>query len=367
MTEGTTSVLVVLNTADESEVPLEVADRVAAVAPDDLDQTVCSFYPPGEETFEVEIRSLDATHRIDPGAYRELVSLIRETDVIHVHPNSVGSVARLVAAVSGTAVVTSEHNTHPDLGTLTTFVNGGTNWLSDIVIAVSEAVADSFGRWEETLLRLGGAETTVIHNGVDVDAVAAAADRPVPVDLPDGFLIGSGGRMVPQKNLATVIEAVAMLAETGRDPHLVLTGDGPKRESLERLAADRGIDDRVLFTGYLDRRADVHALFHELDAYTLPSRHEGWGVAVGEAMAAGLPVVVGDIPPFREVVGEAGRLVDPEDPRALAEHLERLSDDDDLRTELGTAGQRRIRERFPIERTARAHVALYRRLGEGGQ
>jgi glycosyltransferase involved in cell wall biosynthesis len=364
MGTDTTGILVFLNTADESEVPLEVASRTADLAPADVEQTVCSFYPPADETFGVDVCSLEGSHRLDPGAYRRLATLIDDADVIHVHPNVVGVIARLAALVSGTRIVTTDHNTHTAAGPMKNAVRGGANWLSDVVVCVSEAVAGSFGRWEDLLLRASGTEKTVVQNGVDIEAVAARADRPAPVSLPEGFVVGSGGRMTPQKNLATVVRAVARVAETVPEVELLLTGDGPQRDSLERLAWDLDIADSVHFTGFLPERADVHALLHRVDAFTLPSRYEGWGVAVGEAMAAEAPVVVGDVPALREVVGDAGLLVDPSDVDGLAAELLALAEDSELRASLGTAGRQRIVERFPIERTAREHVALYRRLGE---
>lgn len=361
-----TRVLVVLETADESEVPLEIAARVED-ADADVEQTVCSFRPPAEATFGLDVVSLDGDSRLAVGPYRRLYGLLGRADVVHVHPNAIGAVTRLMATLRRIAIVTTEHNTHTDFGRLKNLVNGGTNWLSDVVVPVSETVAASFRSWEDTLLRIGGAEKRVVTNGVDVEAVQAGTDREPPVDLPEGFLIGSGGRMVPQKNLEAVVRALAILEERGADTqfHLVLTGDGPLRPSLERRVDDLGLADSVTFTGFLPERADVYALFGRLDAFALPSHHEGWGVAIGEAMAAGLPVVASDIPTFREVVGDAGVYVDPTDPDDLATALASLSEDPERRQELGRKGRERVTERFPIDATVAEYCTLYDELRRG--
>lgn len=364
MAGETTRVVVLLDSADESEVPLEVAGRVSAAAPPALDIDVCSFYPPAGETFDVDVTSLGGAHRLDPAAYRRLDARLRAADVLHVHSNAVGAAARLLAARHGVRVVKSEHNPHTSYGPAKSLVTGSANGLSDAVVAVSEAVAASYARWETALMDAAGVERLVIPNGVDAAAVRRAADAAPPVDLPDGVLIGGGGRMVPQKNLATLLEAVAATVADRPDVRLVLTGDGPQRAALETLAADLGIDDHVTFTGFLPRRAAVYALYHHLDVYAFPSRYEGWGVAVGEAMAAGLPVVAGDVPALRAVVGDAGCLVAPTDPDAIAATLGELAADPDRRRRLGDAARRRIDETFPIERTVDAHLALYRRLAE---
>ncbi len=361
-----TRVLVVLETADESEVPLEIAARVDD-ADTDIEQTVCSFRPPAEATFGVDVVSLDGDSRLAVRPYRRLYSLIGRADVVHVHPNAVGAVTRLMATVRRADIVTTEHNTHTDFGRVKNLVNGGTNWLSDVVVPVSETVAASFRSWEDALLRVAGVEKTVVNNGVDVEAVRAGTDREPPIELPEGFLIGSGGRMVPQKNLEAVIQALAVLDERSSDTqfHLVLTGDGPLRASLERRVDDLGLADSVTFTGFLPERADVYALLGRLDAFALPSHHEGWGVAIGEAMAVGVPVVASNIPTFREVVGDAGMYVDPTDPADLATALASLSEDPDRGRGLGRKGRERVTERFPIDATVAEYCALYDELRRG--
>lgn len=359
-------VLVVLERADESSHPLEVAAGIESTS-EDIDLTVCSFRPADAATFGVEVVSLDATTRLNPRPYRRLDALIRDADVVHVHPIAVGAVVRVLAAARGVPVVKTEHNTHADYGRAKNLVNGTTNALCDVVVTVTDALADDFRAWERALLRAAGVRTTVIHNGIDADAVRARADRPVPVDLPDGLLVGAGSRLVAQKNLGTLIEALAREADDHPALHVVLTGEGPQRAPLAALARERGVRDRVTFTGYLPERADVHALLDRLDLYAMPSRHEGFGVAALEAMAAGLPVVASDIPPLREVVGDAGVFVDPGNPGDVAAALRKLASDADERAALSAAAVERA-DAFPVDRTIREHVDLYRDLapGDGG-
>lgn len=359
-----TGVLVLLDSADESSIPLELAATVEESSGADL--VVCSFHPPDDDTFGVEVCSLGGGSRLDPRPYRLLWELLRDATVVHVHSNAVGAVARVLAAFRGVAVVKTEHNTHASYGWLKNLLNGTTNGLSDAVVTVSEAVASSFGAWEDLVIDLAGGEKTVIHNGVDIEAIRAAETAPLPVDLPEGFVVGCGGRHVPQKNLSAVLEAAGLVADRIDGLHLVVTGDGPERSRLERLAVECGIADRVTFTGYLDERSMVHALYHRLDVFAFPSWHEGFGVAAVEAMAAGVPVLASDIPVLREVVGNAGLYVDPESPERIAATLVELSRDSHRRRELGKTGRERAADRFPLERTAAQYRALYDRLGAGG-
>lgn len=361
---GATGVLVLLETADESSIPLELAAAVGESG--GVDQVVCSFRPPADDTLGVEVEWLGGNSRLDPRPYYRLCGLLQDAAVVHVHPNAVGAVARVLAAALGVAVVKTEHNTHSRYGRLKNLVNGVTNGLSDAIVAVSEAVAESFGAWEDAVIDLAGGETVVIHNGVDIERVRAAATAPSPVPLPDGFLVGCGGRHVPQKNLSVVLEAAELAAGRIDDLHLLVTGDGPQRQRLERQATESGIADRVTFTGYLDERSAVHALLHRLDVFAFPSRYEGFGVAAAEAMAAGVPVLASDIPVLREVLGDAGVYADPGSPEEIASALVDLYEDPNRCRMLGRTGRQRAAEQFSLERAATEYRSLYDRLGAGG-
>ena len=112
---------------------------------------------------------------------------------------------------------------------------------------------------------------------------------------------------------------------------------------------------------------DVRAVLSAADIHAMPSRWEGFGLSAAEAMAAGLPVVATDVGGLREVVadGETGLLVRPGDPFALAEAIETLARDADLRRRLGEAGRRRVARKYPVDAGVAAHERLYLRLAGG--
>lgn len=354
-------VLIVLNEAGEASIPLEVAANINV---SDINIDVCAFFEPDDETFGVDVHSLNASSQVDPMAYLRLLKLVRELnpDVVHVHANATGSVARvLLTATDDATIVTTEHNTHDDFGHIKRILNGVTNTLNDVVIANSHATRDSFADWEQQLFDTTGTLVRVMHNGVDVDAIEQARDNADPPVLPDGFLVGTAGRLVEQKNQAALIRAAAPLVETNDDVHVVLVGSGPLRDDLETLATRLGIHDHVHFLGYLPRRRDVYGVIDALDIFVFPSAYEGFGVAVAEAMALETPVVVNDISVLREVVGDAGIFVDVEDETSFTEVLTRLSQDDRQREDLGRRARERIHEQFTLTETVSAHKTLYRK------
>lgn len=168
-----------------------------------------------------------------------------------------------------------------------------------------------------------------------VPAPLAATD-PAPL----GFV--SVGRLVHQKGLDVLLEALGHCSGPAQDWQLVLVGDGPERPALERQAAEAGLADRVQFAGF---RSDPGRFLAAASVFVLSSRFEGMPNALLEAMAAGLAVIVTDASPGPLEVVEhrrTGLVVPAQDPRALAAAMQELAADPGLRQRLGQAARDRI-------------------------
>lgn len=160
---------------------------------------------------------------------------------------------------------------------------------------------------------------------------------------PHGETIGCVARLVEVKGPLDLLEAMAHVAARFPRARLLLVGDGPLRAQVEGRIRDLGLQDRVVLAGRLE---DPAPALREMDVFALPSHNEGMGRAAVEAMAAGLPVVATRVGGLPDVVSaDAGILVPPRDPVALAEALCRLLGDPDLRRRLGDGGRARA-ERF---------------------
>jgi len=214
---------------------------------------------------------------------------------------------------------------------------------------------------------------------VVVTPLAAAAHfRPCPdpaertrvrekYGLPEAPYILSLCTLEPRKNIEGVVAAFGRLAGRGAlgDAHLVLAGTagwkyGAVTESLERLG---GLRDRVTVTGFVDD-GDLSALYSGATMFIYPSRYEGFGLPVLEAMQCGVPTITSDNSSLPEVVGEAGLMVPAEDGEALDAAVLRLWDDGALRSELGRRALARAAT-FSWGRTVEATVAVYRKALEG--
>lgn len=357
-------VVYLLNEASETSIPLEVA---ASLDAPDLEVDVCSFFEPAADTFGVDVYWLGATSQLDPRAYARFVRFVRrrDADVVHVHPNGTGSVIRALLAPTDVGLVTTEHTDHRSFSRPKRAVNGITNALSDVIVVNSNATRESLYGWERWLASRMESRITVIHNGVDVDGTAGQAGSGLAPELPDGVVLGTVGRMVKAKRQDALLRASRRLIEDRDDVHLVLGGDGPLRSDLEALADELGIADRVRFLGRLSERRAAHLVMDGLDVFAFPSEFEGFGVAVAEAMALETPVVANDLPVLREIVGDAGVLVDTTDIDAFAGALEGLLDERGRRERLARRGRNRISEEFPLSATVSAHEELYAGLARG--
>lgn len=170
------------------------------------------------------------------------------------------------------------------------------------------------------------------------------------------------GLMIPRKGLRTLIDALPMVRDAGLSFRLTMAGSGPDMEALKDRAARLGLGDLVEFPGRVEDE-DLLDLYRDSDLFVFPSRKEGFGLVLVEAMACGLPVVASSVPPMPEVVGEAGLFFNPEEPADLAAALMRVLRERDTRERLAAAGPRRVRERFLWSRIAERTLEVYRKAG----
>jgi glycosyltransferase involved in cell wall biosynthesis len=226
---------------------------------------------------------------------------------------------------------------------------------TDVLIAVSPEIRDDL-----LALGIGRPEKFhVISVGIDLSSYLAI-DRPhgelrSEFGLsPDTPLVGVVGRLVPIKDHATLLAAVAKLPGV----HLAVIGDGEMRNELEALARELGLAERVHFTGW---SRDLPAAVSDLDVVALTSRNEGTPVALIEAAAAGRPAVATDVGGVKSVVreGVTGLLAPAGDAGIVADRLARLLADPAERERFGRAGRDWVRERFGDQRLLDEVRALY--------
>jgi glycosyltransferase involved in cell wall biosynthesis len=218
----------------------------------------------------------------------------------------------------------------------------------------------------ETGLRLdpiARSRTSVVPLGIDLSAFDPAAARPVLREElgVQGPIVGTVGRLHPQKQQADLVAAAPAVLDTHPDATFVIAGEGVLHEALAEQIAGLGLGERFLLLG---QRRDVPDVMASLDVFALTSAFEGLCLVVNEALALGTPVVATPVGGVRQTVldGETGLLVPVGDVSALAAALVRLLSDRDEARRLGAAGRERVRKLYAQERMVEGTTAVYDRL-----
>lgn len=334
-------------------------------------QVVCLYG--GKSPLSQQIQSLNipvTDLRIErrwpwPGLYR-LVALLRreKPQILHTSLFHAVLAGRLAGRLTSVPVLVSWRQNVSLGGWHREWLNRLTVSLDDCVVAASQAVKQAEHRCAGTSRN----RVVVVYNAIEVPTEAPLADRlesnrvtRESLGIPEqAFLIGSVGRLHPQKGLEDLLHAFARVIPTIPEAWLLIVGEGPLQSRLQTLARTLRIEPRLVLPG---PRPDIPTILAALDVFALSSRWEGLPLALLEAMAAGLPVVATRAGGVPEVVedGVTGLLVPTGDPAALAEALGRLGDPV-LRRQLGTAGRVRVEQQFSASQLARQLQQLYLEL-----
>jgi len=297
----------------------------------------------------------------------------RPPDIVHAqHPFATGREARRLARRMHLPLVFTYHTLireyvhyvplpRPLVRAAAVWVSREFSNSADCVVVPSRAIGD--------LLRGYGVTRPIeaIPTGIDLDLIRGTERAParaqfgIPAGVP---VIAYSGRIAKEKSMNVLVHAFALLAKRQPEAHLLLIGGGPWYVPCQRLVESLGVEQRVHFTGYVERRR-VFDCLAESDVFAFASLTDTQGVAVLEAMALGcLPVAVRS-GAVADVIrdGVDGMTVEP-NAEALAEGLARVLESDNLRQRL--AGQARARaEEFSAGRMAARLAQVYERLVSG--
>lgn len=205
---------------------------------------------------------------------------------------------------------------------------------------------------------------SVIHNGYSSDIFRVIKDD----DKIDSVLRSYGlsrpyflyvGRLERKKNTPLLIEAFALYKENHpqSDEKLILIGNASYGYDEVKYAIEEfNLNNEVIMPGWVEE-ADIPYVFNGAKAFIFPTKHEGFGIPLLEAMGCGLPVAASDLPVLREVAGDSVMYFDQNDKESIAKAISTLSQDKDLRDRLSDMGQERAKE-FSWEKCARETLVV---------
>lgn len=369
---GRIKVLHIYQNSQVGGIQQQILSLLRAYDRDAIDPAFCCLGPKGAIGREAEALGLDfhalgrkGYNRFSPGIVLELYRLMKSKGV-HVvrthkyHANLYGRIAAWLAGVP--VVIASVHgNYRKDRRLNRRAVNRLLLHATDRIVAVSDAIAGDIIKFD----KVGPDKLLVFHNGVDTVRFSPDVDGR---GLRASLSIGEGetvltfiGRLVVNKGLSYLIEALAMLRGEMGGLRLLVVGDGSLRGELEGLARSSGMGGAVAFLG---ERRDIPEMLGATDVFVMPSIAEGLPNALLEAMAMARPIVatgVGGIPEVMED-GVSGLLVSARDAQGLASAIRAMVVDRESGARMGRAARGFIERNYGIKATARRWEELYRSL-----
>jgi glycosyltransferase involved in cell wall biosynthesis len=345
----------------------QVARVAVAIRKFGVDMEVCALERAGPHLNDLEESGIvvhgtpypTRTYRSDTITLLRTVNTIRQIvrsghfDVVHTHLFWADVLGVAGARLAGCPrVIVSRLALHE----WTHGPQAGFHWLEQFsnlfaheLIANGDSVMVSAERHERFL----PARRTVIRSGVDIGRYSQARSG-----LKGPLRMIHVGALEPRKGQEYAIEAVALLRDAGVQTTLTLVGSGSDEAMLRQKVADAGLDDVVTFAG---PQADPRSLLTGADLFVFPSRQEGFAIALLEAMAHGLPAVATAVGGNSEALvdGKGGRLVPPQDARALAAAIEEVARDRSRLAEMGRFNRERVAQEFSLEATVRQLAEWY--------
>jgi glycosyltransferase involved in cell wall biosynthesis len=244
-----------------------------------------------------------------------------------------------------------------------------TNHRVNAYIAVSSAVAEHY----ENVLHVPRSNIAIIPNGFPVDRLVR--DPTLDVGLvrsgyglsPLDFVLLHVGRFVTQKGHMHLMQAAQALRERGIRFKILLIGQGPKRDDVMAFIGQHQLGEIVQVHPPV-AHAELLKVLQASDAFVFPSVSEGFGMAAGEAMCLGLPVIASNLQGIASLIedGVSGALVPPADSAALAGAIERMIANPQERERMSAAARKRIEDNFAIEKIASRIIDVYRGLVPAG-
>ncbi len=307
--------------------------------------------------------------------FRDTQSLVRlcdvldrlRPDVVHTHASKAGALGRIAAQLCGIRAVVHTPHVYYFQGK-----HGRSRQFYRLIerimwplAARSVALCAGQGRLARQELSIPASRLAVIENGIDPAYFRprrARAEARASLGLPAGSpVIGTVSRFVPQKGNDVFLRAVSHVLRRMPACRCLFVAEGPLRDRMIALAESLAVADRILWHDYV---ADPREIYEALDVFILSSRYEGLPYALLEALSMAVPAVVTDIAGCREIVtaGQAGLIVPPDNPPALAEAVFALLRDPDKAREMGRRGREIVAREYSAARFLQRIGTLYRQL-----
>ncbi|MBN2119682.1 MAG: glycosyltransferase family 4 protein [Candidatus Omnitrophica bacterium] len=290
-------------------------------------------------------------------------------DIVHTQTSKAGFLGRWAAKLAGVRIIIHAPHGHVFYGyfgwcksRLIIFLEKLTALITDKIITLTQK-----GKDDHVLYGIAKPDKFIpIHNGINLeeftdsgkDMVGEKKKLGLPLDCP---VIGTVTRFEPVKANRYFIDSLPRVVEKFPNIKVLLAGEGSQRRDLQRRVENLSLSNNVIFMGM---RKDIPQVLRVMDLFVLSSLNEGLGICLLEAQAMGLPVVATAVGGVPEVVkdGITGILVNARDPKALAEAIIKILDDNSLRRHMSEEAKKFVKDKFSLEQMIEKISRLYEEL-----
>lgn len=302
-----------------------------------------------------------------PGLDLGLVKWLREViqkeriDIVHCHQYTPYLYGWLAATLSRLPVIFTEHGRfYPDRYRYKALlINPVMALTTSSVVAISQATREALAKYEFIPRKKIG----VIYNGIK-GLVSTTTDRQIlrkRFGIPENSMVfGTVSRLDPVKNQTMMLDAFANFLASQGDGWLLIVGDGPDRQLLEKKSKELAIESRVIFTGFIDFPADY---MNCMDIFLLSSHTEGTSMTLLESMSLGIPSIVTNVGGNPEIVSnnETGLLTDANSSREFSSAMNKLYHSREERERLGRNSKKIFIEKFSVNKMIDEYAKRYSR------
>lgn len=306
-----------------------------------FETVVCGLMDRDHAGILLEEKGIDMTYlgrgKYDPRMLVDLYRLVKKFDpqILHLHGYGACSYGRVIGSITGRPTILHEHYVDHNIPAYQSLIELTLSPLTQWALVGCQAVKDALvkKRW------IPERKIKVIYPGIPLEEFRTIDEekksrlrQEFGVDK-DGMVVGTVARLHEQKGHTYFIDAMPEILNKHPSTRFLIVGDGHLFEQLEQQASKVGVARNVIFTGY---REDIPELLSIMDIKVIASLYEATTLTVFEAMALGKAIVSTHVDGLKEIItdGENGLLVSPADPRALAEKINLLIEDADLREKI---------------------------------
>jgi glycosyltransferase involved in cell wall biosynthesis len=342
-----------------------------------LAKVVCSKYKKLDLWCEnlkkdgIPVIRLNVNHKHDPRHLLQLKNILKaeNPDILHLHLWNPGACRYAFWTTSPSQlpkIIATEHDPFP-LSGIKKRLKKQALAKTHQTITVSNNNQEQIISWYPELKN----STTVIHNGIDLEQFEKALihfthqeKHKIKTQLfqanDNDFIITTVATLHPRKGLIYLIEAYKEVQETNPQTKLVLIGEGPQKKDLEKKVKKLGLEDKVVF---LNHQESIPKLLKSSDLFVLPSIKEAFGLVLLEAMAAQIPIIASAVGGIPEIIenNKNGILVEPANPKMLAEKILFLIKNAPIRQKMVFLGHHRVKD-FDLKKMAQKTEAVYHKV-----